>query len=81
MGFCYRALLQRRKFEAVGGIPNTAIVIAHRLSTVRVLGRILVFAAGRIVEDGTHDDLLTVTGGHYRRLFERQAGSAMPEIA
>ena len=62
-------------------VGRTAIVIAHRLSTVRALDRILVFAAGRIVEDGTHEDLLTVDGGHYRRLFERQAGSAMPEIA
>jgi ATP-binding cassette subfamily B protein len=62
-------------------VGRTAIVIAHRLSTVRALDRILVFAAGRIVEDGTHDDLLTVDGGHYRRLFERQAGSVTPEIA
>jgi len=62
-------------------VGRTAIVIAHRLSTVRALDRILVFAAGRIVEDGTHDDLLTVEGGHYRRLFERQAGSTTPEIA
>ena len=62
-------------------VGRTAIVIAHRLSTVRALDRILVFAAGRIVEDGTHDTLLTVDGGHYRRLFERQAGSATPEIA
>ena len=62
-------------------VGRTAIVIAHRLSTVRALDRILVFAAGRIVEDGTHADLLTVEGGHYRRLFERQAGSTTPEIA
>ncbi|OMJ33736.1 multidrug ABC transporter ATP-binding protein [Sphingomonas sp. Sph1(2015)] len=62
-------------------VGRTAIVIAHRLSTVRALDRILVFSAGRIVEDGTHDDLLTVEGGHYRRLFERQAGSTTPEIA
>jgi ATP-binding cassette subfamily B protein len=62
-------------------VGRSAIVIAHRLSTVRALDRILVFAAGRIVEDGTHDDLLTVEGGHYRRLFERQAGSTTPEIA
>lgn len=61
-------------------VGRTAIVIAHRLSTVRALDRILVFAEGRIVEDGTHDALLSVDDGHYRRLFERQAGTAAPEI-
>jgi ATP-binding cassette subfamily B protein len=62
-------------------IGRTAIVIAHRLSTVRALDRILVFAGGRIVEDGTHDALLAVGDGQYRRLFERQAGTAVAEIA
>ncbi len=62
-------------------VGRTAIVIAHRLSTVRALDRILVFAAGRIVEDGSHKDLLAVDDGHYRRLFERQTGAALPEIA
>ncbi|PCG14906.1 MULTISPECIES: ABC transporter ATP-binding protein [Sphingomonas] len=61
-------------------IGRTAIVIAHRLSTVRALDRILVFANGRIVEDGTHDTLLTLDGGQYRRLFEHQAGTAPPQI-
>jgi ATP-binding cassette subfamily B protein len=59
---------------------RTAIVIAHRLSTVRALDRILVFANGRIVEDGTHDAPLQADDGHYRRLFERQAGTAAPAI-
>lgn len=62
-------------------IGRTAIVIAHRLSTVRALDRILVFAGGRIVEDGTHDALLAAEEGQYRRLFERQAGTAVAEIA
>ncbi len=61
-------------------VNRTAIVIAHRLSTVRALDRILVFAGGRIVEDGTHDTLLQADDGHYRRLFERQAGTAAPAI-
>lgn len=60
-------------------IGRTALVIAHRLSTVRALDRILVFSAGQIVEDGAHDDLLAVMDGQYRRLFERQAGTD-PEI-
>jgi ATP-binding cassette subfamily B protein len=61
-------------------VGRTAIVIAHRLSTVRTLDRILVFAHGKIVEDGTHDALLGAEDGHYRRLFERQAGRSTPEI-
>jgi ATP-binding cassette subfamily B protein len=52
---------------------RTAIVIAHRLSTVRMLDRILVFDSGRVVEEGTHESLLVKPDGTYRRLFERQA--------
>jgi ATP-binding cassette subfamily B protein len=51
---------------------RTAIVIAHRLSTVRALDRILVFDRGRIIEEGTHLSLLS-HNGIYRRLFEVQA--------
>jgi ATP-binding cassette subfamily B protein len=50
--------------------------VAHRLSTVRQLDRILVFAHGRIIEDGTHTELLRLPNGVYRRLFETQAGAA-----
>ncbi|WP_295559773.1 ABC transporter ATP-binding protein [uncultured Hyphomicrobium sp.] len=53
---------------------RTAIVIAHRLSTVRALDRILVFDQGRIVEDGPHVELMRRAGGRYRHLFERQMG-------
>jgi ATP-binding cassette subfamily B protein len=52
---------------------RTVIVIAHRLSTVRALDRILVFDHGRIIEDGPHATLLARDGGTYRRLFEMQA--------
>lgn len=61
-------------------VGRTALVIAHRLSTVRTLDRILVFSDGAIVEDGSHDQLISAQGGHYRRLFERQAGEALPGI-
>ena len=56
-------------------LGRTAIIIAHRLSTVRGLDRILVFDKGRIAEDGSHEDLLARPGGLYRRLFEKQADS------
>ena len=52
---------------------RTSIVIAHRLSTVRSLDRILVFDRGEIVEQGTHAMLTARAGGIYRGLFERQA--------
>ncbi|GGD93052.1 multidrug ABC transporter ATP-binding protein [Aureimonas endophytica] len=54
---------------------RTSLVIAHRLSTVRALDRILVFDRGRIVEDGDHQSLLRQPNGHYRRLSERQSVS------
>ena len=54
-------------------VGRTTLVIAHRLSTVRALDRLLVFDKGRIVEEGDHAELIRLSGGIYRRLFERQA--------
>ncbi|TKB21301.1 MAG: ABC transporter ATP-binding protein [Mesorhizobium sp.] len=54
-------------------VGRTTLVIAHRLSTVRALDRLLVFDRGRVVEEGSHDELIRLNGGIYRRLFERQA--------
>ena len=54
-------------------VGRTTIVIAHRLSTVRALDRLLVFDGGKIVEEGTHEVLVRQHDGIYRRLFERQA--------
>jgi ABC-type multidrug transport system fused ATPase/permease subunit len=50
---------------------RTTFVIAHRLSTVQSADRILVVAAGQIVEQGTHADLLA-RSGEYRRLYDIQ---------
>jgi ATP-binding cassette subfamily B protein len=52
---------------------RTAILVAHRLSTVRRVDRILVFDGGRIVEQGSHDALMARRGGVYRRLYDLQA--------
>jgi ATP-binding cassette subfamily B protein len=65
------ALIQEAMERLMKG--RTSIVIAHRLSTVRSLDRILVFDRGEIVEQGTHAALAAHAGGIYRGLFERQA--------
>ena len=65
------ALIQEAMERLMAG--RTSIVIAHRLSTVRMLDRILVFESGNVVEEGTHEELVRREGGTYRRLFERQA--------
>ena len=52
---------------------RTTLVIAHRLSTVKALDRLLVFDRGKIVEEGRHEALVRKENGIYRRLFERQA--------
>ena len=52
---------------------RTVLIIAHRLSTVRRADRIITLERGRLVEDGTHDELI-VTGGRYASLHRIQAG-------
>ncbi len=56
---------------------RTSVVIAHRLSTIRGADQILVIEAGRIVERGTHDELLAL-GGHYAALYRRQFREPCP---
>jgi subfamily B ATP-binding cassette protein HlyB/CyaB len=52
---------------------RTVLVIAHRLSALRLADRIITIERGRLVEDGTHDDLIK-TGGRYATLYRLQAG-------
>ncbi|AFK61502.1 ABC transporter permease/ATP-binding protein [Advenella kashmirensis WT001] len=54
-------------------VGRTTLVIAHRLSTVRTLDRLLVLEKGKVIEEGRHEALIRLEGGLYRRLFERQA--------
>jgi ATP-binding cassette, subfamily B, bacterial len=64
--------VQQALAEALAG--RTSIVIAHRLSTVRAADAILVVEDGRIVERGTHDELLA-RGGRYAELYRTQFGA------
>ncbi len=57
---------------------QTVIVIAHRLSTLSGMDRILVFHEGRIIEDGTHQKLIQANG-HYKKLWEMQVGGFIPD--
>ncbi|HAB16722.1 MAG TPA: multidrug ABC transporter ATP-binding protein, partial [Verrucomicrobiales bacterium] len=55
---------------------RTAFLIAHRLSTIRQVDRIYVIDEGRVIEAGTHEELIQRTDGTYRRLAELQFGHA-----
>ena len=68
------AALQR----SIGRISQgrTAVIIAHRLSTVRNANRILVLEGGEVIEDGSHDDLVKLNGT-YARLWAVQTGSSV----
>ncbi len=59
---------------------RTAIVIAHRLSTVRRMDRLVVLDGGRIVEEGRHDQLLAARG-QYAMLWEHQSGGFLEAVA
>jgi len=73
------ALIQDAMHALMQG--RTTLVIAHRLSTVRELDRILVFDQGRVVEDGNHATLMRTKGGIYRGLVERQAAGKDDDLA
>lgn len=57
---------------------RTTIVIAHRLSTLSDMDRILVFSEGKIIEDGTQDELLNL-GGYFTKMWNMQAGGFLTE--
>jgi ABC-type multidrug transport system fused ATPase/permease subunit len=72
------AEVQAALAEALAG--RTAIVIAHRLSTVRAADQILVVESGRIVQRGTHSELLA-EGGRYAELYRTQFDQQAPDAA
>ncbi|MEK7060158.1 MAG: ATP-binding cassette domain-containing protein, partial [Patescibacteria group bacterium] len=66
------ALIQDALIKLIKG--KTTIVIAHRLSTIRQMNRIIVLEKGKIIEDGTHEELLNQKSGLYKKLWDLQAG-------
>jgi ATP-binding cassette, subfamily B, multidrug efflux pump len=70
--------IQEELLELMKG--KTVIAIAHRLSTIARMDRLAVLEQGRIVESGTHDELLRL-GGHYEKLWRHQSGGFLADDA
>jgi ATP-binding cassette subfamily B protein len=58
--------------EVVNSYSKTVIAIAHRLSTLKHMDRIIVLDKGTIIEEGTHDELLKDKNSLYKKLWELQ---------
>ncbi len=67
----------QRSFDALLA-GRTSVVIAHRLSTIFQADKILVLHQGRLVEHGTHEELVSRPSGHYRGLYEAQTEGMIP---
>ncbi len=60
-------------------MKSTTIAVAHRLSTLNHMDRIVVFDDGKIVEDGTHSQLMSIAGGLFKSMWEAQKDGILPE--
>ncbi len=64
-------ITQKTVSDSLGKLKCTRIVIAHRLSTIRACDRIIYLEKGKIVEDGTYEELIALNG-RFAELVERQ---------
>lgn len=64
-------LTQKKVSESLERLKCTRIVIAHRLSTIRHCDRIIVLEGGKIIEDGSYEELIAL-GGEFAELVKRQ---------
>jgi ATP-binding cassette subfamily B protein len=71
-------LVQEALWRLMDG--RTALVVAHRLSTVATMDQLVVLDRGRIVEQGTHQELLTIDGA-YAKLWQHQSGGFLDDTA
>ena len=71
-------ITQKKVSESLDRLKCTRIVIAHRLSTIRQCDRILVLDQGKIVEDGTYDELIA-SDGFFAELVARQRLDDAPD--
>ena len=72
------AAIQESLYQLMEG--KTVIAIAHRLSTIAAMDRLIIMDEGRIVEQGSHEDLLQLNG-LYAQLWARQSGGFLPDEA
>jgi ATP-binding cassette subfamily B multidrug efflux pump len=69
------AAIQENLYRLMEG--KTVIAIAHRLSTIAAMDRLIVMDKGRVIEEGSHDELIA-RGGLYAQLWARQSGGFLP---
>lgn len=64
--------IQQSIHELLEKKETTVIAVAHRLSTIRHMDRIIVMNAGKIIEDGTFDELIAFENGYFKKLWDTQ---------